>query len=498
MRRTLALALAATLVAVPLMAVPAQAAPPEAGKAKPVAWQPCPDAAGVECGTVSVPIDWSKPSGPKIEIALARRKATDQANRIGSILVDPGGPGGPGAEWVKQTGIFSPAITSRFDVVGFDPRGTGSSSPVWCDGAIASEQYSRNPDSPAEFQQMVDHNRRYGESCRALTGQLFDFLDTVSVVHDMDAIRAALGEKKLNYYGVSYGTLMGQQYAEKYPGKIRTMVIDSNMDHSISTAFQFIYTETLAGQENFDEFVKWCERSTDCVLRDRGARTVYRDLYARAERGELPLTTMDLQGMIVGALYGPYWRGLATQLDRLSKLPAPAPAPAARTGTEKIHDPFQSIFCQDWKLPIRTYTEWNVYRQAVGASFADIKLSPMGALSLACQGWPAKVRNPQHRLQVHGAPPILMLNSRYDPATPYQWATVAARQSGATLLTYDGWGHGSYFVGGTCVVNATETYLLTGQTPAKGTHCPAVEPAEPNPGLTRQLPGRPSPGPWRA
>jgi pimeloyl-ACP methyl ester carboxylesterase len=495
-----------TVVAVlgPAVTAPAYAASSNDSitRVEPVDWKPCPDVPEVECGSVTVPIDWSNPRGATVDIALARQKATDPAARIGSILVDPGGPGGSGVDWVKSGPVLSPEVHRRFDVVGFDPRGVGGSHPVLCDSDLASQQIPAVPRSQAEFEQIVTHNKALGESCRKLTGPLFDFVDTGSVARDMDAIRAALGERKLNYFGVSYGTLMGQQYAELFPDRIRTMVIDSNMDHSLPTTWQFLRTEATAAQESFDEFVAWCGRSTECALHGQDVRKVFADLYARAGRGDLTFPGTDLKldqfrllGYANGSFYGPDWRYLAETLNQLATgQPDPAvglsPAPRGGYG-EPVPDPFSAVFCQDWKVPVRNFVELEGYRRALTLVAPDMKLSPLGwRATLSCLGWRSNVRNPQHRLEVKGAPPILMLNSRYDPATPYQWATNASRQMKSVLLSYDGWGHAAYGKGSPCVMGATDTYLITGKAPARGTHCPAVEPPA-APAVSTQSLGQP-------
>src|SRR5690606_11889323 len=153
---------------------------------------------------------------------------------IGSIVINTGGHGGTGVDAVLQNWLgFSPELTSRFDVVGFDPRGVGRSHPILCSFELAAQ--APDPleiDGPAEFAALLAYDERYRQDCRARTGPLFDHVDTGSVVRDLDAIRAALGERKLTYYGVSYGTLIGQLYAERYPGRIRALALDSNMDHS--------------------------------------------------------------------------------------------------------------------------------------------------------------------------------------------------------------------------------------------------------------------------
>lgn len=479
MRRALALLFATVTISTLSVAVPAQAA------ASTINWVPCPDASGalgVECGTLTVPVDWSHPGGATINLALARRRATVPAERIGSVLINPGGPGGSGVRVVKQTQWLSDSVARRFDIVGFDPRGVGQSNPVLCDLEIALEPYPVAPQNPAEFEQMADHNRRYGESCRRMTGPVFDFVDSVSVARDIDAIRAAVGDSKLSYYGVSYGTLLGQMYAELFPGRIRALVLDSNMDHSLSTAFPFMRTESVGFQESFDEFVRWNARTPDSPLAGQDARAVFGDLLAKAERGELtgpdgtPVSALDLRFASFGPLYGPDWRGLAELYAALQggTLRAPDFAPAAA-----VADPFQAVFCQDWRLPLHNFFELAAYRALIERTVApDVKMSPLGELAVtSCVGWPDRTTNPQHKLSIRNAPPILMVNSRFDPATPYQWATNAASQSRPlVLLNYDGWGHGAYFKGSDCVVGAVDQYLLTRRTPPPNTHCAAVEP----------------------
>jgi pimeloyl-ACP methyl ester carboxylesterase len=461
-----------------IVASPAQAA------TRTIDWQPCPDAPGVECGTLTVPVDWSRPSGPEIGLALARRKATVPAERIGSIVVNPGGPGGDGAGLVKATQFMSDEVARRFDIVGFDPRGVGLSNPILCDAEIAFEPYPIAPQNQAEFALLADHNRRYGESCRRLSGPVFDFVDSVSVARDIDAIRAAVGDPKLTYYGVSYGTLLGQMYAELFPNRIRALVLDSNMDHSLSATFQFLRTESTGFQESFDEFVRWNVRTPDSPLAGQDARVVFRDLLAKAERGELtlpdgtPLSALDLRFTSFGAFYGPDWRPLAEFYAALQS-GAPSANALAKRQVQTIADPFQAVFCQDWRLPIHNYYELAAYRAIIERTVArDVKTSPLGELApTSCIAWPDQTTNPQHVLQIRNAPPILMVNSRFDPATPYQWATNAASQSRSlVLLHYDGWGHGAYFKGSACVTGAVDHYLRTRQTPPRDTHCAGVEP----------------------
>ncbi len=497
-------------LAVPLLPVaPAAASPadPE-GAARPpaISWAPCEEDKTAECGKLTVPVDWSKPGGETFELALARRKATDPAARIGSLVINPGGPGGSGVGAVLGDWIgFTPEITRRFDVVGFDPRGVGLSHPILCSLELANRPL---PDalslkSQAEFDAILAHNAEYRKDCRARTGPLFDHVDTGSVVRDLDALRAALGDDKLTYYGVSYGTLIGQLYAERYPQRVRALTLDSNMDHSLGTK-GFLDTESWTAQDSFNEFVAWCDRTPSCALHGKDVRAVWRGLLPRAERGELTwpgepdvkLSRLDLISEAFGASYGPTYQYLAESLlalesgsgtaRRLVAPPADDPQPVLRDATQ--------VFCQDYLLPVRDYREYAGLLRRSAAIAPDMLVSPLAhSMTLACLGQPAPIPNPQHRLRVDGTPPLLLVNALHDPATGYPWAVNAARQIGheATLLTYEGWGHGIYGRGD-CPTRAIDGYLISLATPAQGTRCPAVPPDET---AAQSAQVRPMPGP---
>ncbi len=400
---------------------------PDTASAAPstVDWKPCPDKPEVDCSTVTVPIDWSKPNGPTIQVALARRKATDPGARIGSMLFGPGGPGNSGVAAVKEDRMNWPELQRRYDIVGLDPRGVGGSSPVRCDKDVLTAPYPELPRDDKEFAQLAEHIRKVAESCRALTGPLVDFVDSASVARDMDVIRAALGEKKLNYFGRSYGTLAGQQYAELFGPNVGRMLLDSNMDHSLPDAWQFMRSHALAVEESFGQFVAWCGRNTGCALHGQDVKKVDADLLARAERGELTepgsnpprkLTPQQFLGYVNRMGLEPTWKQFAETLVSLRDgKPAPAPPSATRFG-EPMEAPAAAIMCQDWDLPVRNAAELNGYRRALEASVApNVKTAGQGA---GCVGWPGKARNPQHKLRWKDVGPVLMLNSRYDPSTP--------------------------------------------------------------------------------
>jgi pimeloyl-ACP methyl ester carboxylesterase len=290
---------------------------------------------------------------------------------------------------------------------------------------------------------------------------------------------------------------MGQQYAELFPDKIRALVLDSNMDHSQATAWEFLNSETQSVQAEFGEFAAWCGRTPSCALHGQDVSKVTRALQDKAARGELKdpqsgevITPLDLASIIRAHFYGPDWGLLAETLKSFADGTKPAASAKLKEDTP-VNAVFQSVFCDDWNLRVHNYAELETYRRAAAALAPDLKVNSLAWASITgCIGWPARTDNPQHPLRVHGAPPLLMLSSKHDPATPYAWSRNAARQSGSTLLTYDGWGHGAYFKHSDCVTKATDDYLITGKLPAKGTHCAAIEP-----GTAQSLIAGPKPPP---
>ncbi|WP_308402706.1 alpha/beta hydrolase [Streptomyces sp. AC550_RSS872] len=469
-----------------------------------IAWKACeaPPGQGAlgrfECATLKVPVDWKRPGGATFDLALARHLATDPGRRIGSLLINPGGPGGSGVDFaLGAPDTFSPELLARFDIVGFDPRGVGRSNPVKCDmDRVTAQDALLYPDSAASFAALRQANRALGESCRDLTGPLADHMDTGSVVRDLDAIRAGLGEQRISYYGVSYGTAIGQQYAERYPHRVRAMTLDSNMDHSLGNR-GFQRTETDALESSYGQFADWCARTPSCALHDRDARALFDSLYKRADAGELVLpgdpprtvTPEDLQTMALGNMYDPAgWFDYAQTLADLDAAD-PAAARSLRKYGEPVDYPFHSVMCQDYDLDVPSYRTLARLERELNRRAPVTRFSPLGwTVQTGCQNWPAEVTNPQRRLRVDGTPPILMTNSRFDPATPHSWGANAARQIGreAVLLTYDGVGHGDYWLS-PCARDAIDTYLTTLKTPRKGTHCPAVWPTA-TPSAERQPP----------
>ncbi|MFJ9884891.1 alpha/beta hydrolase [Streptomyces sp. NPDC091287] len=455
-----------------------QASPPAAESLR---WAPC-DAAtkpGAECATLSVPVDWARPDGPKLDLAVARRQATEPGARVGSMVFGPGGPGDSGvAMVVGNISRFSPEVRRSFDIVSFDPRGVGGSNPVDCSSDLLAERPSPELRSQADFDATMAYNERLRADCRARTGPVFDHLDTAQTVRDLDALRAALGERKLTFHGSSYGTLLGAQYAETYPRRVRAMVLESVMDHSVPTTRDFLRSEAATADDSFREFVKWCDGAVGCALRGRDVRAVWRGLLDRAGRGQLenpakPGTALSSSYLVnriaFRKFYSADYAGLATEIARMD---ASAPLPPSPTSVVPL--PLATpVFCSDWRLPVRDYQEYASLVSLMNRTAPDLPYLLPIHMTAACLGAPTA--NPQHRLRVHGAPPILLSNALHDPATGYDWAVSVARQLGRSgvLLTYEGHGHGS-ITSGPCMKDAVDSYLTDLAVPARGTSCPAV------------------------
>ncbi|GII67084.1 peptidase [Sphaerisporangium krabiense] len=527
MRRTLLslmAVLAATVALSPLAPAGATPTAPAAASGE-IAWTPCPRNPAADCGTLTVPVDWKDPGGPTFELAVARLKATDPAARIGTLLFNLGGPGVSGVTYTQFGNTFTPEVQRRFDVVGFDPRGVEGSSPVLCSDHIMRQMPDTLIKNQAEFDSWLDYSRRLRADCRARTGPVFDHIDSVSVARDMDAIRAALGEQKITYYGLSYGTLIGQMYAELFPRRVRALVLDSNVDHSLSSG-PYLASWAANVQDSFNEFVKWCGTETRCALHGKDVRALWTGLLERADRGELRnpsapgrlLTRMDVIRSAFRAGYGPTWYELATLLTALDAGSRPPASTATlmdtTTGTQTDQtatgdpntDPREAmadnppwtypnlIFCADFRWPIRDYKEYAKHLRRADAVAPDMGIVPTSlTLTGICLSSPDPIPNPQHRLRVKGTPPLLLANALHDPATGYLWALDAAAQIGkeAHLLTYEGWGHGVY-QRSACTTTTIDRYLISVRPPSPGTRCPAVPPAPPKSALSD---ARPAPWP---
>ncbi|MFJ7213263.1 alpha/beta hydrolase [Amycolatopsis sp. NPDC098790] len=438
----------------------------------PIAWTTCPDDPdnpGVpdgECGTLWVPLDWNRPQGPSIGLAVARHRATDSAHRIGVLMADAGGPGSSGAEIALSPGYFGPEVRARFDVVGFDLRGTGHSGYVDCDfpaGAPGNEPADR-----AGFEALRAFNRQVVTDCRARNLPVFDHADTATNARDLDAVRRALGEAKISFHGASYGTLLGQQYAERYGEHVRAMVLDGVIDHSADLA-HFVGDRAAAVDELFGQFTAWCAATTTCALHGRDVLATWRRAQAAADA--LPLPHNWLRDQVYEDMRIPDWDDAA----RVIAATADGGSPVRTRFVPNYGSIRLAVVCQDFDLRMPTFARYSAMHAEELRRSPIMRGSTIGHdEATACLGVAGPPANPPHRLNVSRAPRILLLSSRYDPATPYAWAVNAHRQAPAntTLLTYEGSGHGAYRRT-ECTRAAVDGYLLTAKAPHRDFGCPA-------------------------
>jgi len=411
-------------------------------------------------------VDWSNPHGATFELAVARRPARKPAERVGTLVFGPGGPGDSGVERIRRGNRFSAEILDRFDTVSFDPRGVARSGGAACPSDPGLPAPPGLLASQSDFDATIAYNRAMWASCRA-TSPVFDHADTLSAVRDLDALRNALGLQKLTFHGSSYGTLLGELYAERYPGRVRAIVLESVFDHSLDVR-DFVRTQALALQDAFDEFVAWCATSIDCALHGSDVRAVWNDVLDRADQGEYaPNTAFELAILPIALLAAP---------DRVSLSNAIAALRDGKAPRITLPPLVSSVFCADWPADVRDYKAYASLVRDAAAVAPDVRYGG-GLLAVrACLGWPSPVANPPHQLHVRTTTPLLLLNSVHDVRTGYVWATNVAAQLGrpGRLVTYEGSGHGAY--GNTpCTTAMIDRYLIDLIVPPPGARCPAAE-----------------------
>jgi len=470
-----ALGLMATVVP-----VAATAADPTASGAA-LAWRPCPDnAVNVECATLQVPLDYARPEAATIEIALARVPAVPTVRRLGTLMFMPGGPGGSGVQLMKGLAqVEDPGVLGGFDAVGFDPRGVGDSEPISClpDGRLdVYHAADITPDSRFEAGRLVDLYQEFAEGCARRNPQLLGHVDTVSVARDMDRIRVALGERRLNFLGFSYGSHLGTTYAELFPDRIRTMAIDGILDHSLALD-EIAVSSAGAFERVFGRFAQWCRQTAECPMAGRDTREVYDRVIARAERRPLPagarvVHESDIHRVMLGRLGTPEaWPTLAAAIASAANGDGSVFRELADQITSRAPDgtygPSHGIergglACLDWPSVARGAGD--VAAIAARARRVAPRLGPAFVWDLVpqCISWPRPTVNPPHRLDIDDdAPPILLVAGRHDPNDPYAWALSVARQiPRGVLLTSLADGHVAYFRS-PCVQAYVDTYLVT-------------------------------------
>jgi pimeloyl-ACP methyl ester carboxylesterase len=454
-------------------------------------WKAC--GAGFDCTKALVPLDYAKPKGPTIKLALKRVKGT-AAKRVGTLFFDPGGPGGSGVELVAQIGpSLSTNLQGRYDIVGLDPRGVGASNPLECISDARLDAWFAKPAAPATAAAKKAYIRaitQFGKSCLRTSGALAAHVSTVEVAKDLDVLRALVGDRKLSYLGWSYGTKIGSVYAELFPTLVGRMVLDGP-EHPRFEGVEAERSQLRGYEIALRAFVRDCVARADCPLGTSDAAMQNLASFVQGLAGkpiptsepQRPLTDSRAVVGIIGRLYTPStgWPLLRAALTAGLQGDGTFLAGLAdqyigrqESGYSKNGNEFeanQAVVCLD----SASRKGASVAEKAL-PEFRTISpvLGPMFAWNAAvCELWPIKAANPRPAINPVGAPPVLVVGTTRDNATPYSQAVALAKAlPKSVLLTYDGDGHLAYLTRGSkCIDTAVNRYFLTGKLPPKGTRC---------------------------
>jgi pimeloyl-ACP methyl ester carboxylesterase len=463
--------------------------------AQALAWTPCDK--GFECARLYVPFDYAHPAGPAFTLPVIKLPAATPAKRIGALVINPGGPGASGVEYAlgAQSGEFTQDVLDRFDIVGFDPRGVGGSVPALrCLTGPQADKYlavNEAPAGAAQLSAVINANKGFAQACARNARALLPYVGTAASARDMDVLRAALGESRLNYLGKSYGTVLGASYAQQFPSRVRALVLDGAVAPGVSGTAQDI-TQAQGFSVAFTQFVTWCAAQASCPLPAAPSAAVARVSALIAAANARPLgnqvnTTQSADGAmlllgIAAALYTksawPFLRdGL---LDAFTYQDGSVLVQLADNLEERspngtysnLIDVGAAVDCVDWPWP-RSLPAWQ------SAAAAAAKASPMFGPSLlwnslSCAYWPV----PAAPVLGGASPsssssPVLVVGDLHDPATPYSWAIAMARWlRPGVLLGWNGEGHTSYMEGSSCIDAAVDAYLINLTVPHNGTICP--------------------------
>ncbi len=462
-------------------------------------WDACPvdeNAEGddFDCALLQVPIDDADPDGPQIDIAVTRRRAEDEDRRLGSLVINFGGPGAPGVEFLRAGFESLPEpIQDRFDLVSFDPRGVGQSTAVECeDDTATSAAFDGDPDTIQEIDRARALHAEFVLACQRNAGDLLAFVGTNNAARDLDRIREAIGDEKLTYLGYSYGSSLGYAYAVLFPDRIRALVLDGIVDPQLETA-DGVSQDAASFEAATEAFFAACESRRSCPI-GPDPRAVMERVLARLEDGETLPTDAELleedgrllhlgeaQIGILRALYDSEtgWQYLELGLDA-------ADSDGDGTILLALSDDFTdyrgdgvygnlsdanvAINCADTdERP--SYDDAERLADDLGARY-PVWGRFIGLGLASCTGWPTSTDPIPSTETVAGAPPILLVGTTGDPATPYEGAVALAEQlASGVLLTYEGEGHTAYGGKNDCIDDAVNAYLIDLEPPAADTVC---------------------------
>nr|WP_155840709.1 alpha/beta hydrolase [Agromyces luteolus] len=452
-------------------------------------WERCDDKL---CATATAPLDWSDPDAGEIELALVRRPASGE--KIGSLLVNPGGPGVSGYDYIAESIDYAagPRLQERFDVVGFDPRGVGRSSAVRCYDAAQMDEFlygivPGERGSDEWIAEVTEASRDFADTCADGTGDLLGNIDTVSAARDLDLLRAILGDERLNYLGYSYGTFLGATYAGLYPEKTGRLVLDGAIDPTTSIQ-EVNIAQSVGFEDALKAYLADCLAGDDCPFSgsiDDAADEVARLLASvqanplRASDGRM-LGADALVTGIVYPLYSPEsWPYLNEMFESVMFGEADIALLFADlynhrepdgTYTDNSTEAFRTVNCLDY-----TWDDDPAKMRADATELAEAApiIGPYFAYGdIGCAQWPVASEAERSAITAEGAAPIMVIGTTGDPATPYQWAEALAEQlDSGFLVSYDGEGHTAYRKSNACIDDTVEDFLIDGAVPASDPQC---------------------------
>lgn len=446
-----------------------------------------------QCATATAPLDWNDPGRESIDLALIR--STASGDRLGSLLVNPGGPGGSGYDFVRDSLEFavSEPVRERYDTVGFDPRGVNRSSAVSCYSEPAELDdflfgLPQNPvGSDAYIAELAESSKEFGQACLTHTGDLLEFVDTVSAARDLDLLRSILGDEKLNYLGYSYGTLLGATYADLYPDKTGRLVFDGAVDPA-TTEFDVTATQAAGFESAMRAYLADCATTAACPFSGSVDEAMVEIRSLLDSLNTSPIRATDGRQLGGGAMFTaiilplysvsnwPYLGDLFTSVMAgdadYAFLLADSYYSRGEDGTyaDNSTESFVAINCLDYAS---TSTPDSLKAEAAQlAVIAPVFGPSMSYGGSGCADWPFSSTRERGPIAASGSGPILVVGTTNDPATPYVWAqNLAGQLENGTLVTYNGEGHTAYNKSNACVDDTVDAYLIDGTVPEADPDC---------------------------
>lgn len=490
-RRGIALIVVIVLVFIGTFSIEkAQHSPPSLAdyQSQKLTWSACYD--NFECTYLQVPVDYLNLKEGQFKLHVLRLKATNQRRKLGSLVINPGGPGASGVNYAYNAEyIFGPSLLAKYDIVGFDPRGVGDSDPIRCltnsqtDTSFAADS---KPDNQKELNELIKQMREYVARCESRTQNILHY-STADSARDMDLLRSALGEKKLNYLGVSYGTYLGTLYTDFFPDKVGRMVLDGAISPIVTSTEQNL-TQAVGFDSALDAFITDCYTRSDCVLQQpiAAARLQFISLFQNAAKKPLSSSkgrAVTESLVVLGTASALYdratgWPQLRASLKQaqtgdgdnfLALADEYAQRNSDGTYSSNETDAQFVIDCLDWKGP-RTTAEI-VSEAKVFTAKAPVFGPYLAYSGLSCQFFP-KLAIASPVIKKISTTPIIIVGTTRDPATPYSWALdLHDTIINSRLISLNGDGHTGYGHGSSCVDSAVDHYFLTGIAPAQDLTC---------------------------